>query len=287
MKILLTGKNGQVGWELQRTLAALGEVIATGSAELDLADADAIRRMARSVKPDLIVNAAAYTAVDRAEQEPGLAMAVNGAAPGILAEEARRLDAMLIHYSTDYVFSGEKAGPYTEADATGPLSTYGKTKLAGEQAIAAAGCRHLILRTSWVYGMRGKNFLLTMLRLLRERESVGVVNDQFGAPGWSRWLAEATLRVAASRPLAEFPTEDSVYHLTPSGTISWHEFACEIRHRMNCPAAVVAIPTEDYPTPARRPKNSALSGARIEREFGLYRPDWKDLLGLCLRDAQA
>jgi dTDP-4-dehydrorhamnose reductase len=189
-RILLTGKNGQVGWELQRTLATLGEVVTLDRQDLDLADPDSIRRVVREHKPNLIVNAAAYTAVDKAEEESDLAMVINGTAPGILAEEAKRLSAAIIHYSTDYVFDGSKNTPYTEEDAPNPLNVYGRTKLAGERAIQAVGAPYLILRTSWVYGMRGKNFLLTILRLARERNEIKVVNDQIGAPTWSRIIAQ-------------------------------------------------------------------------------------------------
>lgn len=284
MKILLTGKNGQVGWELQRTLCALGDVVALGSAELDLADPDAIVRVVRDVKPDLIVNPAAYTAVDKAESEPDLAMAVNGIAPGILAEEAAKLGAALIHFSTDYVFDGDKPSAYLETDSPCPLNIYGVSKLAGEQAIAAVGCRHLILRTSWVYGARGRNFVLTMLRLLQERPQVSVVADQHGAPSWSRWLAEAVMFMLASRHVQDLPSQDAVYHLTPAGDVSWYALAGEIKKIMNCPADILAISSDEYPVPARRPQNSALLGQKIEHEFGLYRPDWADLLRLCLSD---
>nr|WP_255210519.1 dTDP-4-dehydrorhamnose reductase [Methylogaea oryzae] len=197
MNILLTGKDGQVGWELQRALAPLGKVVAVGRDALDLADADGIRRVVRDVAPRLIVNAAAYTAVDKAESEPELAMAINGIAPGILAEEARRLGAGLIHYSTDYVFDGAKQGEYAEDDTPNPVSVYGQTKLAGERAVSSSGAEHLIFRTSWVYGLRGRNFLLTMLRLARERAELRVVADQVGAPTWSRMIAEATAIVVA------------------------------------------------------------------------------------------
>lgn len=286
MKILLTGKNGQVGWELQRTLCTLGNVMALGSADLDLADPDAIVRCIRDIKPDLIVNPAAYTAVDKAESEPDLAMAVNGRAPGIMAEEAKRLGALLVHYSTDYVFDGSKDTPYVETDTPNPLNVYGRSKLEGEKAIQDVGGRHLILRTSWVYGARGKNFVLTMLRLLQEREQVNVVADQIGAPSWSRWLAEATLRIAASRPLQEFPTANAIFHLTPSGEVSWHGLANAIKHQRGYSADISAIPARDYPTPARRPQNSRLSGDKIEHEFGLFRPDWKEMLELCLAEAR-
>ena len=196
-KILLTGKNGQVGWELERSLQPLGQVIAFDRSGLDLASPDSIRAVIREVKPELIVNPAAYTAVDKAESEPDLAMAVNGVAPGIIAEEAKRLGAALIHYSTDYVFDGTKAEPYTEDDVPKPINVYGKTKLAGEQAVQAIGVPHLIFRTSWVYGMRGKNFLLTILRMAKEKDELRIVDDQFGAPTWSRMIAETTAQVLA------------------------------------------------------------------------------------------
>ena len=223
-RILLTGKNGQVGWELQRTLAPLGEVVVLDRRQLDLSDPDQIRERVREISPDLIVNAAAYTAVDRAEAEPEPAMAVNGTAPGLLAEEAKRIGAAIIHYSTDYVFDGAKTTPYTEEDAPNPLNVYGRTKLAGEQAVQAAGVPHLILRTSWVYGMRGKNFLLTILRLAREREELKIVDDQIGAPTWSRTIAEATAQILTS---GAWPVSGAsgIYHLTASGSTSWYGFA--------------------------------------------------------------
>lgn len=196
-RILLIGKNGQVAWELQRTLATLGEIITVGREQLDVANAASIRQVIRETKPQIIVNATAYTAVDKAEAEPELAMQVNGVAPGIMAEEAKRLDALLVHYSTDYVFDGTKQGAYVEEDVPNPLSVYGKTKLAGEQAIQATGAKHLILRTSWVYGARGKNFLLTILRLAKERPELKIVDDQIGAPTWSRMIAEATAQILA------------------------------------------------------------------------------------------
>ena len=197
MRILVTGANGQVGWELQRTLQTLGDVVACDRGTLDLSDPDSIRGKVREIRPDVIVNAGAYTAVDRAESEPELAMAVNGVAPGVLAEEAKQLGALLLHYSTDYVFDGTKAEPYLESDAPNPVSVYGSSKLAGEKAVEAVGGAYLIFRTSWVYGGRGKNFLLTMLRLAGEREELRVVDDQFGAPTWCRTIAEATAQVVA------------------------------------------------------------------------------------------
>lgn len=284
MKILLAGSSGQLAWEMQRSLCVLGELVVAGSAEMNLADPDAIVRVTQTVKPDLIVNAAAYTAVDRAESEPALAIAVNGVAPGILAEQAKCLGAALVHFSTDYVFDGEKDGAYSEQDACHPLNIYGESKLAGERAIDQVGCPHLIFRTSWVYGMRGHNFVLTMLRLLQERPEVRVVNDQYGAPSWSRWLAEASTLILSSRQLQELPVADAVYHMTPAGNVSWYDLACEIKALMKSPGKVTAIPSSEYPTPTRRPRNSVLSGKKIEDDFGLYRPDWKRLLELCLAE---
>lgn len=277
MKILLTGRGGQVGGELLQRLPVVGEVVAPTSRELDLADPDAIVRVVRELRPDLIVNPAAYTAVDKAESEPGLAFAVNGRAPGILAEEARRAGALLVHYSTDYVFDGSKPDAYVESDATAPLNVYGASKLAGEQAIAASGCRHLVFRTSWVYGATGKNFMLTMLRLMRERPEVRVVNDQFGAPTWSGWLAESLAELLQARAQGQ-ELREGLYHMTPAGRVSWHGFAQEIGRLAGCQAQVLGIPATEYPTPARRPANSLLSGRKAEQELGLLRPDWRELL---------
>ena len=224
MNVLLLGKNGQVGWELARTLAPLGHVVALNSLELNLADPDAIRGKIRELEPEIIVNAAAHTAVDKAESEPDLAMKINGDAPGLLAEEARRLDSLLVHYSTDYVFDGKKQGCYSENDPTRPQNVYGKTKLAGEEAIRASGAKHLIFRTSWVYSMRGRNFLLTVLRLAQEREELKVIDDQIGAPTWCRMIAEAT-----SLAIARFQGDLSgTYHMTAGGSTSWHGFAAAI-----------------------------------------------------------
>lgn len=274
-----------MGWELRRTLASLGEIHAFASAELDLADPAALRDAARSLKPDLIVNAAAYTAVDKAESEPDLARAVNAAAPGVLAEEAARLGALLVHYSTDYVFDGAKDGPYAEDDPTGPLGVYGATKLEGEERIRAAGCRHLIFRTSWVYGARGKNFLLTMLRLAREREELKVVDDQHGAPTWSRAIAEASAQALAVS--FRHPAPESLwgtYHLTCAGRTTWHGFTRAILDAARLPKTpkLEPIPTSAYPLPARRPANSVLSNAKLAAAFGLALPDWQEALGLCL-----
>ena len=290
-KILLTGKNGQVGWELQRTLAPLGQVMALDVAGLDLTNPDAIRQTVRSIKPDIIVNPAAYTAVDRAESEPELAMAINGVAPGIFAEEAKKLDALLVHYSTDYIFDGRKDSPYVETDEPNPLSVYGKTKLAGEQAIRASGANHLIFRTSWVYGVRGKNFLLTMLRLAQERSELRIVDDQIGAPTWSRSLGEISALVLAQlcAPGADKQAIEHVagtYHLTSSGSVSWCGFAAEILRlvKVQPMPRLVPITTPEYPTPAARPMNSVLLNDKLTRTFGLAAGDWNSNLRLCMQE---
>ena len=287
MRILLTGVNGQVGWELQRALAPLGEVIAADRSRLDLADTAAIRRAVDAIAPDLIVNPAAYTAVDKAETEPALAHAINAAAPGELALAAAMRGIPLVHFSTDYVFDGRKPTPYTEADAPNPLGVYGATKLAGEQAVARTGAPHLILRASWVYGLRGRNFLLTMQRLLRERETLAVVNDQFGAPTWSRLIAEATALVIArwlDRP--EQTATSGIYHLSCGGCTSWHGFTAAIRAHLAESdaklACLTAIPTSGYPTPAARPANSQLDCDKLAAAFGVRLPDWETALALCL-----
>ena len=287
-RILLTGRNGQVGWELARTLSTLGEVVATDSQRLDLSDADAIRRAVAEVRPRIIVNPAAHTAVDKAESEPDKARALNAVAPGVLAEEAEKLGALLVHYSTDYVFDGSGETPWREDDATGPLNVYGATKLAGEQAIRERCRRHLIFRTSWVYGARGANFLLTMRRLMKERPELKIVADQIGAPTWCRSLAEATAQVLAQvhSPFmgADKPAPWGVYHMTNAGETSWHGFAAAIQalDPSPAPARLVPIPSSDYPTPARRPLNSRLDNGKLERVFGLRLPPWQEALERCL-----
>lgn len=295
MKILLIGAEGQVAFELRRTLACLGEVHVRGRRSeppLDLGDFDAVRAAVRALEPGLIVNAAAYTAVDQAERETELAFRLNGEAPGVLAEEALAIGAGLIHYSTDYVFPGDGAAPYREDDPVGPLSVYGQSKLAGEAAIRQVGVPHLILRTAWVYGRRGHNFLLTMLRLLREREVLRVVDDQRGAPTWSRLIAEATALLAArcSRDGRFDPgSKSGTYHLTCAGETTWHGFTAAIRAealaRGLLPeplARLEPIPTSAYPTPARRPAYSVLANDKLAREFGLALPAWEQALQLCL-----
>ena len=288
--ILLTGKNGQVGWELQRTLATLGKVVALDVAELDLTNPAAIRQAVRSIRPSIIVNPAAYTAVDKAESEPELAQAVNGDAPGILAEEARVLGAWMVHYSTDYVFDGEKQGAYQESDAPNPQSVYGKTKLAGEEAVRAAGGNHLVFRTSWVYGSRGHNFMLTMLRLARERSELRVVDDQVGAPTWCRSLAEMTAQILAQlqRPGQAAGEVSGIYHMTSSGSVSWHGFTDEILRNSGIQPLpqLHPIPSSGYPTPARRPRNSVLANDKLLRTFGLSAGEWQDNLRLCMQELQ-
>lgn len=290
-RILLTGRYGQVGWELERLLPHVGEVFAFGRDELDLADPNQIVEKVRLVKPDIIVNAAAYNAVEKAEEEQELAMAVNGIAPGILAEEAKKLDALLVHYSTDYVFDGAKAEPYTEEDAPNPLNVYGKTKLVGEEAIRSAWEKYLLFRTSWVYGMRGKNFLLTILKLAKEREEIRVVDDQFGAPTWCRMIAEKTATVLVDLHKA-FPNPEherrwGLYHLAATGYTSWFGFAREILKQADVTkeqaAKVTPIPSNDYPTPARRPLNSRLNSQKAESMLKIQLPNWETDLSSALR----
>ena len=282
-RILLIGRIGQVGWELRRTLAPVAQVVCVDFPEIDLTSGDSIRQQMAQARPQVVINAAAYTAVDKAESEPDRAMKINGVAPGILAEEARKCGALLVHYSTDYVFDGTKTGPYVEEDAPNPLGTYGRTKLAGDEAVRAVGGAHLIFRLCWVYGARGQNFMLTMIRLAREREKLRVVGDQVGCPTWSRMIAEATAMavkqcVSSSTPAAFSGT----YHLAASGSTSWHGFARAIVDQMpsegrKC-SQVEAIPTSEYPTPTRRPGYSVLGCDKLERTFGLRLPDWDESL---------
>lgn len=287
--ILVTGVNGQVGFELARTLQGLGRVVAVDRSVLDLSNPDQIRTVVRETRPSLIVTPAAYTAVDKAETEFELAMRINGEAPGILAEEAKKLGAALIHYSTDYVFNGEKQDAYVEDDPTDPQNAYGRTKLAGEQAIVATGVDHLIFRTSWVYGSRGKNFLLTMLRLGAERPELKVVADQFGAPTWSNTIATLTAHIVSQGFSADdeagwWHAHAGIYNLTAADSTSWHGFAASIFELagLNPQPNVLPILASDYPTPAKRPSNSRMSGEKLAQVFGLRAPHWKDALRLCL-----
>ena len=284
VKILITGKNGQVGFELQRSLAVLGEVIAVDRSDCDLSDPAAIRELVQRIRPDIIVNPAAHTAVDKAESEVELATALNTTAPQVLAEEAAKLGALLAHYSTDYVFDGTKEGAYLESDTTNPQSVYGKTKLAGEAAIRASGCRHLIFRTSWVFGAHGANFLKTMLRLMQQRDSLSVVADQIGAPTSASLIADVTAQIMAqylrSPDQAQF--DFGTFHLVAHGETSWHGYASLINTIANLQGYTLkvaskdlkAIPATDYPVPAPRPANSRLNTQKLQDTFGVHLPDW-------------
>lgn len=283
MKILLTGKNGQVGFELQRSLAPLGQLIAVDHADCDLSDPEAICSQVRQIRPDIIVNPAAYTAVDKAEAEPELAAAVNATAPGILAEEAARLGALLVHYSTDYVFDGATSGVYRETDATNPQSVYGRTKRDGEIAVRNANVCHLILRTSWVVGAHGGNFAKTMLKLAAERDSLNVVADQWGAPTSAALLADITAHLVRQYQNVPEAFPYGTYHCVASGETNWCDYARFVigeairagRPVKVTPEAVRAISTADYPTPARRPTNSRLDTMRLKTTFGLELPHWQ------------
>lgn len=284
-RILILGSNGQLGLELERSFAGFGSVTAVDRTVVDLGRPDQIRAIVAEVRPEVILNAAAYTAVDRAESEPELAHQINAEAPRVLAEEAARLDALLVHYSTDYVFDGRKANAWTEGDPTKPLNAYGASKLAGEQAIQKIGGRYLIFRTCWVYGPHGKNFLLTMLRLASERERLSIVNDQIGAPTTSLALAQATQEIVAGLRADQFGGPDNwagLYHMSCGGSTSWFGFAQAIFARasqLNVKAPeLIPITTADYPTPAARPRNSVLSNAKLETHFSVHLPSWQTAL---------
>ena len=315
---MILGANGQVGWRLQRTLAPLGEVLALTRETLNLYDLDRVRSTIRDLRPDVVVNAAAYTAVDKAETEPDLARTLNAAAPQAIADELMRNGGLMVHYSTDYVFDGSKRAPYEETDSTGPLNVYGSTKLEGEQMIAASGCTHLILRATWVYDTRGKNFLRTVLRLAREKDQFSIVGDQFGAPTWAHSLADATSVIVASS-LSQRTTNvwphNGIFHLTAAGETSWAGFAGAILEEyrelyraqqedrqqvLSCTAEgveggeftqpiraqrVLPIRTEEYPTKAKRPAYSVLSNAKVQAAFGMTMPGWREQLRLALRAA--
>ncbi len=289
-RILLISCTGQVGAELWRCLQPLGQVVPVDRSDtalrIELTDHSNIRNLVREIKPDIIVNAAAYTAVDKAEQEPDVAMAINGTAPGILAEEAKALNALLVHYSTDYVFNGQRNdNAYSEEDFCDPRNVYGATKLAGDQAIQQVGCKHLIFRTSWVYGRYGKNFLLTMQRLAKERDELRVVADQIGAPTWSRLIADATAQVLAqvNSPLmmADMNKLSGIYNLTCGGQTSWYDFAKAIVQQLPNPPHVIPITTDEYPAPAKRPAYSVLSNDKLANAFGIRLPSWETALSVC------
>ena len=293
LKILIAGRNGQVGHELGRSLLPLGHVIAPDRSELDLREAGTIAKVVRQVSPNIIVNAAAYTAVDAAEGDEATAHLVNANAVAVLAEEARKLGAFVIHYSTDYVFDGTKKGPYLEQDETSPINAYGRSKLAGEEALLKSGCHHLILRTSWVYGRRGKNFLRTILKLCRERDTVRVVDDQYGAPTWSRNIADATAHILHQcRDQGLETLESGTFHLASSGATTWHGFAVaalsawrSLHPGADMPACeIIPIVTSEYPTPAARPKNSCLDTTALTKRFHIRMPAWGTALERCLED---
>ncbi len=292
MRILLLGSNGQVGSYLAACLKPLGDVVSTDRLQIDLADAHSIEAGIDKAAPDLIVNAAAYTAVDQAEKESELAFAVNGSAPGVIARRARRHNALVMHYSTDYVFDGEKSEPYVESDPVSPLSVYGSSKLAGETAMRDEKGRGIILRTTWVYAPRGKNFVKTILRLAAERDELRIVADQFGAPTAASDLADATVLLAqrASARIANGTFQSGLYHLTAAGRTSWHGFALRIvaqwrqQHGQDALRAKLISPISsvEFPTPAVRPKNSSLSNQMIQKDYGIELPQWQDSLDVCL-----
>ncbi|MGM1053167.1 MAG: dTDP-4-dehydrorhamnose reductase [Pseudomonadota bacterium] len=307
MKILVTGGNGQVGFELQRQLCLLGSVLAPTRQELDLANETAVAHWLEKHRPELIVNAAAYTAVDKAEEEPELARRLNAELPAQLAEYSAARGQWLVHYSSDYVYPGSGETPWKESDATGPLSVYGQTKLEGDRAMQASGCQHLIFRTSWVYSARGNNFMKTMLRLGRERDALKVVSDQIGAPTPARLIAQVTALALHSLPLTSealtsakrahsSPVRSALYHLAPAGETSWHGFASEIFRQAAgmceeqseelaiTPERVAPIPTAEYPTPATRPLNSRLCCRELERALGITLPTWQEQLTLTLAE---
>lgn len=283
MKLLLVGSNGQVGFELQGTLGALGDVIPTDSSNCNLVDETAIRQMFRDHRPDIVINSAAYSNVDKAESEPELAQAINAHAPSILAEEAKKLGAMMVHYSTDYVFDGTQQTAYLESDVPNPINVYGLTKLAGEQAIAAICPRHLILRTSWVVGAHGSNFAKTILRLASERDTLSVVSDQIGVPTSASMLANVTTHLIRQAILTPSVFPYGLYHAVASGETNWYAYACHVIERARksgkpirvSPDRVRAIKTFDYPTPAKRPTNSRLDTRLLRTTFGLHLPEWE------------
>ncbi len=287
MRILLTGKNGQVGWELNRSLSPLGTVFALGRNEMDLSKPETLGRVIQEIKPNIIINAAAYTAVDKAESEPELAMTVNGIAPKIIAQEAKKIGAGMIHYSTDYVFDGQATSPYNEENPTCPLSLYGESKLAGEKGVSQAGIPHIIFRTSWVYSLRGSNFLLTMQKLAQTRKQIKVVDDQKGAPTWSRAIAEGTVKILKPYLKEGYPLalpDSGVFHMSCGGETNWFIFAKKILELSDLAnnAELIPIPTIEYPTPAARPQYSLLSNNKLKQVFHYEMPHWENALQECL-----
>ncbi|MEW8028007.1 MAG: dTDP-4-dehydrorhamnose reductase [Candidatus Thiodiazotropha sp.] len=290
-KVLLLGSDGQVGWELQRTLGVMSEVVNTtlsgkGGLPLDLLDANAVTATVRQIQPDFIINAAAHTAVDKAETEVDLSRRLNAEAPELLGQLAAELGATVVHYSTDFVFSGDSGRPYREEDEAVPLCVYGQTKLEGEQRLLATGADALVLRTSWVYGNYGHNFMLTMMRLFKEKGQLSVVDDQIGAPTWSRMIAEATAQIVHQLRMTAKETvqPQGTYHLTAAGETSWYDFATSILDLMGGSCNIQPISTDNYPTPARRPAYSVLDNTKLKRTFGLQLPNWRDSLKQCMAD---
>jgi dTDP-4-dehydrorhamnose reductase len=283
-KILIIGAYGQVGWELKRTLASLGQVISHDKDTFDLTSKEFIEKTIAEIKPDIVVNAAAYTAVDKAETDSQLCYLVNAEAPRNLAHAAKKIGALLIHYSTDYVFDGTSSKPYKESDQPNPKNVYAASKLEGDLAIVESGCHYIIFRTSWVYGSRGQNFLLTMLRLGKERDSLKVVDDQIGAPTWSRMIAECTAQV-----ISKYQGQDGIYNLTSAGVTSWFGFAEEIfkmaeqKKGLKAPE-LFKIPSSEYPVPAKRPQFSLLCSEKLQKTFGIKMPDWKEALEMCFEE---
>lgn len=289
MKILLFGKNGQLGWELNHSLQSLGEVIALGRDEADFSKPESLRKIIQKNRPDIIVNAVAYTAVDKAESEEALAAVINGIAPTVLAEEALKQSALLIHYSTDYVFDGSKASAYIETDEPRPINAYGRSKLLGELVIQNSGCEFLIFRAAWVYSIRGNNFLLSMLRLAKDRDELNIVADQFGAPTWAREIAHMTSKVIAQISPSQRHKYSGLYHLAASGQTSWYGFAEAImdlaKQQPNLPVASVnEITAAEYPTPAKRPDFSVLDCSLLEQRFELSLLDWRESLSSCMEE---
>ena len=289
MKILLTGKTGQIGGELNNIVGDLGKLITVDKEQLDLSKPNSIEPVILDIKPDIIINPAAYTAVDKAEEEPDLAMTVNAIAPGLLAQAAKKVGAGLIHYSTDYVFDGCSGIPYKEEDPPNPLNVYGQTKLAGEKAVAKAGIPFLIIRTGWVYSLHGKNFLRTIKKLAEEKDIIQVIDDQIGAPTWARSVALKThqiLKQCLNKKWLETkdPSLSGIFHLTCQGKTSWHGFARKVLNISNTSQnlKLIAIPTSDYPTPATRPSNSLLNNEKIQKVFGIDMPHWEDALKDCM-----
>lgn len=295
MKILLFGKNGQVGWELNRSLLPSGEIIAFGREDADFSNLENLRNIVREVKPDVIVNAVAYTGVDKAEEEEELAAIINSVAPGVLADEASNLNALLVHFSTDYVFDGTKNSPYIETDRPNPINAYGRTKLAGEVAIQSSGCDYLIFRTSWVYALRGNNFLLTILKLAKESSELSIIANQIGSPTSARLIADTTAHCIyhAMNQKRTGDFSSGLYHLTSSGYTSWYGFTkeiiCTVNKRMDLKLNdenIKKISSADYPTQAKRPMNSRLALDKLENEFAVEMPDWVSSLSLYLDEME-